>query len=105
MLDDQDMSRSERRAKKELMDRARRALGNEDTRYLMRWVLEQTGMFKPAFTGNSTTFFNEGRREVGLEIVGLLNEIDPYEFVRLMKDGADEIVRKRNEARGQSDEE
>lgn len=96
MMDDLDLSRSAKRARTELLDAARRALANEDARRLFRWVLDKTGLFEQGFTGNSSTFFNEGKREIGLELVALLNEIDPYEFVRLMKEGADDVVRKRN---------
>ena len=99
-----DASRTARQARNDLIKAAQAALAHDPTRKLLRWVLDQTGLFDPAFTGNSSTFYNEGKRDVGLNIIALLNEIDPYEFVRLMKEGADDIVRKRNEARRQSDE-
>lgn len=104
MNNEEHITRSQKKARKELIDRVRAALADPNTRYLLRWVLERAGMFDQAFTGNSQTFFNEGKREVGLEVVALLNEVDPYEFVRLMKEGADEVVQKRNQARGVSDE-
>lgn len=84
------------RERREMMLSIQHALTSPETRTLLRWVLQRTGMFDPAFTGNSTTFYNEGRRDVGLEIVAMLNEIDPYEFVRLMKEGVDATVLKRN---------
>lgn len=90
------LTRSERKTRKKLLDAAGAALGNANTRYLLRWVLDRAGLFEPSFTGNSGTFYNEGKRDLGLELVNLLNEIDPYEFVRLMKEGADEIVELRN---------
>jgi hypothetical protein len=31
-------------------------------------LLGETGMFRDSFTGNSTTFYNEGRRSVGLKL-------------------------------------
>lgn len=99
------MTRSQRKARKDLLDHTRAALGNESTRYLLRWTLDQAGLFDPSFTGNSQTFYNEGRRSLGLELLALLNEIDPYEFVRLMKEGADDVVLLRNKAkRGLTDE-
>lgn len=104
MSTEDNISRSQKKARKELLEHARAAMADPSTRYLMRWVLERSGMFEQAFTGNSHTFFNEGKREVGLEIVALLNEVDPYEFVRLMKEGADDVVHKRNQARGVTDE-
>lgn len=94
-----EMSRSQRQARNELVENTRAALAHGPTRYLMRWILDQAGIFEPAFTGNSGTFYAEGKRELGLEVIALFNEVDPYEFVRLMKEGADDVVQKRNEAR------
>lgn len=37
-------------------------------------LLEQTGLYRSSFTGNSETFFREGARNVGLHYVGLINE-------------------------------
>lgn len=36
--------------------------------YIWR-VLEKCGIYRTSFTGNSTTFFNEGKRSIGLEII------------------------------------
>ena len=74
-------------------------MAHEPTRVFVRWILEQSGMYETSFTGNSETFYKEGRRSMGLEIVAALNEIDPLEIVRLMKDGADDIVKLRNKDR------
>jgi len=39
-------------------------------------LLEQTGVYKPSFTGNSETFFKEGRRSVGLAILDMIFDAD-----------------------------
>jgi hypothetical protein len=49
---------------------------DEGLRFLWR-VLEISGIYRTTFTGNSHSFFNEGRRSVGLEIKADLLEIDP----------------------------
>lgn len=91
-------------ARKEFLDRVQRALGNEDTRYFLRWVLDRSGVLQASFSLDpNETAFVEGGRALGLEIVGVLNEIDPYEFVRLMKEAADEVVRARNKMRDVTD--
>jgi hypothetical protein len=104
MSNDDSLTRSQKKARNELLDRARKALVNEDTRYLLRWLMDQTGMFDLSYRVDGGTEYNEGRRSIGLELVALLNQIDPYEFVRLMKDGADEIVRLRSNARSEQDD-
>lgn len=92
-----------RTPQEQMLDTFRVALSNEPTRKLLRWVLDQTGMFDTTFTGDSATFYREGRRDIGLEIVAMLNQIDPYEFVRLMKEGVDDLVIARNAERDAQD--
>lgn len=43
-------------------------------------ILAKTGPFEGSFTGNSTTFFKEGRRSIGLEIITEINEASPRAF-------------------------
>lgn len=44
--------------------------------YIWR-LLDMCGVYKTSFTGNSTTFFNEGRRDIGLRILEELFEASP----------------------------
>jgi len=52
-------------------------------------LLCHCGMFKTSFTGNSTTFFNEGQRNIGLFLVGEVNEADPDAYLRMMREARD----------------
>ena len=38
-------------------------------------MLDATGINSNSFTGNSTTFFNEGKRQVGLELLSRISEL------------------------------
>lgn len=40
-------------------------------------MLEQAGVFRSSFTGNSETFFREGARSMGLLIISQINEHAP----------------------------
>ncbi len=51
-------------------------------RFLLR-ILESCYMFKTTFTGNSTTYLNEGMRNVGLKIQDEISEVDPMELFKL----------------------
>ena len=48
--------------------------------------LTGTGIFQSCFTGNSATFFNEGRREVGLKILAEVNAASPDSYLLMMKE-------------------
>jgi hypothetical protein len=54
-------------------------------RFILR-MLDITGFQKNSFTGNSTTFWNEGRRSVGLEIWADINEF-PESYLLMITEG------------------
>lgn len=51
-------------------------------------LLSLCGIYDNQFTGNSGTFFNEGRRSVGLDIVQMLNDADPTIYPRILLERA-----------------
>jgi hypothetical protein len=73
---------------KALSDRMRVAalnlLRSEDGQEFLFWLINLTGIFAPAFTGNSATFFLEGKRSVGLEVYRLLMEADPLALQKIV---------------------
>ena len=54
-----------RRDKEALLD----LLGSESGRWFLTRMLDATKVNSMCFTGNSKTFYNEGRRDVGLGII------------------------------------
>lgn len=54
-----------RRDKEALLD----LLGSESGRWFLMRMLDMTKVNSMCFTGNSKTFYNEGRRDVGLGII------------------------------------
>lgn len=77
-------SEQEERRKARLVLAARDILKTENGKRFLFWLINQTGVFAPCFTGNSTTFFLEGKRSVGLEIYRLLMEAEPDAFRELI---------------------
>ena len=49
-------------------------------------LLGECGIFKTSFTGNSTTFFNEGMRQVGLKLLGDLAKADPTAYLKIVEE-------------------
>lgn len=89
---EEERARAERRRKLELDD-VRKLLGTpEGLRFFWR-VLDLAGIYRTTFTGNSHTFFNEGRRAVGLEIKADLLEVDPEHEGRMGKEYTDWLYR------------
>ena len=48
--------------------------------------LTNAGIFQSCFTGNSSTFFNEGRRDIGLKILAEVNASSPDSYILMMKE-------------------
>lgn len=70
-------------------DRLRLAVTNllntPDGKVFLFRLIELTGVFASSFTGNSATFYNEGRRAVGLEIYRLIMTADPLAIQKLVE--------------------
>lgn len=65
----------------------------EDLKWLMSdkrgrrvvWrLLDKTGVYRSSFTGNSTTFFNEGARNVGLQLLLEINQFCPDRYAQMV---------------------
>lgn len=59
-------------------------------RRFLWWLLSITGVYLPSYTGNSDTYFNEGRRAIGLEVMHRLASVAPAEFIRMIQSGGSE---------------
>lgn len=53
-------------------------------RDLLWHVLSSCNVWGGIFTGNSQTYFLEGKRQVGIELLQLMEEVDPTLFPRLL---------------------
>lgn len=89
--------RAQARAKAEADERIarQRRIELDDVRWLMSdkrgrrfvWrLLEAAGIYRSSFTGNSTTFFNEGARNVGLRFLADVNEACPERYLEMLKE-------------------
>ncbi|WP_295781918.1 hypothetical protein [uncultured Veillonella sp.] len=62
-----------------MRERDIKALNHVLSTELGRWffccLMDRSGILKQSFTGNSETYFNEGRRKVGLLFHGDLNKL------------------------------
>lgn len=63
-------------------------VSTEQGRRFLWDLLAFAGVYRSSFTGNSHTFFNEGRRDVGLKVLGMINEHTPEAYVTMLKENA-----------------
>jgi len=69
-------------------------------RFLWR-LLDYAGVYNSSFTGNSFTFFNEGRRDVGLFVLDEVTDADPDAYLEMQRESLNEA----REAEKQAEEE
>ena len=50
------------------------------------YILSIANLYGDNFTGNSQTFYLEGKRSVGLEVLQLLEDVDKTAYARLLLD-------------------
>lgn len=64
----------------------RKLLDRPEGRRVMWWVISEAGVYRTSFTGNSTTFFNEGRRDLGLSILARISSVDNEALLSMMRE-------------------
>ncbi|MGM9519819.1 MAG: hypothetical protein ACI3WS_03990 [Phascolarctobacterium sp.] len=73
-------------------------LKSKEGRWFLMRLLDATGVNSSSFTGNSTTFFNEGKRQVGLELLARIQEIG-FDAVKLKQKAELEYIEHQLRAR------
>lgn len=77
--------KDERERDRELAD-IRLVMSSVEGRRFVWRLLEKAGVFRTSFTGNSTTFFNEGMRNMGLMVLGDVHEACASEYIVMMNE-------------------
>jgi len=66
----------------------RKVLSIPEGRRFVWKMLSRAGVFRSSFTGNSHTFFNEGKREIGLGMFEDVMTVNSEMFVKMQKENA-----------------
>lgn len=85
----QEVKRAEQKAKNQRdteMADLRRLVSTKWGRRVVWRILEKSGQHRTSFTGNSTTFFNEGQRNIGLWLVDEVLSADTDAYLAMIKE-------------------
>lgn len=66
----------------------RKILSIPEGRRLIWKILSETGIYRSSFTGNSETFYNEGRRRIGLFILEEIMKVKPEAYTQMQQEAA-----------------
>lgn len=88
-LQDYDKADKDKRIEleREIRDDIRNIVSHESGKRFVWWLLSISGVFVPSYTGNSDTYFNEGRRAIGLEVIHRLAVAAPDQMLEMMRAG------------------
>lgn len=65
-------------------------LSTAEGKRVLFWVLEQAGIYRDAFSGDdAATNYILGQQAVGRKVIGMLDQIDPRTYPKLLLDVSD----------------
>lgn len=71
-------------------DAFKAVLATADGKRVLFWVLEQAGVYRDAFSGDdAATNYVLGQQSVGRKLIGMMDELDPRTYPKLLLDIAD----------------
>ena len=79
-------SKNESSRRQQEVDDIRVVLSTRQGRRFVWRHMTNAGIFQSCFTGNSATFFNEGKRDVGLKLLAEVQEAGEELYLRMMKE-------------------
>lgn len=61
-------------------------MSNKRGRRFVWRLLDKAGVFRSSFTGNSETFFREGQRNLGLQVLAMIHEHTPDAYTLMLSE-------------------
>jgi hypothetical protein len=87
------MSKAEERAYQLELEELKTVMSSESGRNVMHRLIEACGVYRISYNPNlpeSNTVFMEGQRNIGLMMIGKLQEASPGLFVKMIEEHKDE---------------
>lgn len=90
--------KKEKNKRNQEIDDVNFVLSSKQGRRLFWRYISRCGVFKTSMTGNNSTFFNEGERNIGLLLLADVNEAAPDAYVLMQKEANEQkpIDKKQN---------
>jgi hypothetical protein len=83
------------------LDDMRAVLATVAGRRVFNRILARAHVYSTTFTGNSSSFFNEGMRSLGLQILADIQVADFESYLKMLRENHNEVINdSRNDNRG-----
>lgn len=86
MADDEEQALRARQLRELELQDFRWLMSHAEGRRIVWRLLGHAGVYRTSFTGNSTTFFNEGRRDVGLFLLAEVQDASPNGYIKMFSE-------------------
>lgn len=96
------ISRAQQSALEQADKDLKEVLASAAGRRVLARLIDGSGVFLRSFTGNSETFYREGRRSVGLDLVEHVERVIPGTFAKMQAEAL--ALRQRTDSRQQGGE-
>jgi hypothetical protein len=83
----------------------RKVLGGPEGRRFVWRLMSEAGVFRSSFTGNSETFFREGKRNIGLMILGDVMVAQPDSFTVMQREAVNDKLLREQEIKNEGEKE
>jgi len=81
----------------ELRNAFRTILGTRQGRKVLWFILDICNVYGDCFTGNSRTFYLEGRKSIGLELIDAIEDARPGTYARMLLKHYEDIAQEEKE--------
>jgi hypothetical protein len=82
------LNADQRREFDSLLDDIKAVFGSDRGKKVLVWILDQAGINRSVFTGNSKTYYNSGRQDFGQDILRMVNLADPEIYLSILRQRA-----------------
>jgi hypothetical protein len=79
----------EKKQYEKLLNSLSSVAATEDGRVILWHILSECGVYSGGFVEGELAQFLQGQREVGLKIIGLMADADPFMYLNLQKEMAE----------------
>jgi hypothetical protein len=77
-------AKSKRKRKQEADDHfLTTVLASYEGRAVIWRLISECGVFSSSFTGDVSTYFYEGKRSIGLDIISMIEAVDPHSMAKI----------------------
>lgn len=74
----------------QLKNDVKRVFDSESGIRVLHFIMSLCEVYSDCFTGNAQTYYLEGKRSIGLELLDLIMEVDPEIYIAVIRENMNE---------------